>query len=323
MSQYNESENVIHWYRTPIDVHELAELTKRSDSQGFIQVLAHLVLLIATGSLAYWCYLQQEYVLALITLLIHGACYSFLGWAGAGHELLHRTVFKSKAYNDFFLFLFAFLTWNNYIYFRASHIKHHKATVFDKLDGEVKLPQSIRCSGWFWALVFDVPACYRAIKIVIENSMGQIKGGWGMSLFPDNVSRRRVYRCARLVLFGHVIMASLFIFTGHWPLLLLVTFAPFFADWLNKLLALAQHADMKANVNDFRVNSRTLLLSPFLAFLYWQMNYHVEHHMYPGVPFFNLKKLRYQLEHDLPNPTKGLKRLVCELVFNKESSHQI
>jgi fatty acid desaturase len=37
-----------------------------------------------------------------------------------------------------------------------------------------------------------------------------------------------------------------------------------------------------------------------MSFLYWNMNYHVEHHMYAGVPFYNLPRFHSVLEHDLP-----------------------
>jgi fatty acid desaturase len=310
--------NHIDWYRTPIDSVSLTRLTKRSDMQGFIHVFAHLILLFVTGSVSYWSYLNDYYLLALITLFIHGNFYSFLGWAGAGHELIHRTVFKTKVYNDFFLFLFAFLTWNNYVYFRASHIRHHKFTVFDELDGEVRLPQKFSFFSWFWALTFNFPACYRSMKILLENSLGIIKGKWGNILFRDSRKRKKVINCARIVLFGHIIITILFIMFHHWYLLLLVTFAPFIADWLNKTLALAQHFGMQPNTNDFRLNSRTVLLHPFIQFLYWQMNYHIEHHMYPGVTFFNLKNLRNEIEHDLPVATSGITNLVREILLHKK-----
>jgi fatty acid desaturase len=310
--------NHIDWYRTPIDSVSLTRLTKRSDMQGFIHVFAHLILLFVTGSVSYWSYLNDYYLLALITLFIHGNFYSFLGWAGAGHELIHKTVFKTKIYNDFFLFLFAFLTWNNYVYFRASHIRHHKFTVFDGLDCEVRLPQKLSFSSWLWALTFNFPACYRSIKIVLENSFCIIKGKWGDVLFSDLNKRKKVINCARMVLLGHIILIIVFIVSHHWHLLLLVTFAPFISDWLNKVLALAQHFGMQPNTNDFRLNSRTVLLHPFIQFLYWQMNYHIEHHMYPGVTFFNLKKLRNEIEYDLPVATLGITNLVKEILLHKE-----
>jgi len=309
----------IDWYRTPIAADALAQLTKRSDVQGAVHVFAHLTLLCLTGAASYWVYLGQHYLLSILLLLAHGSCYSFLGWAGAGHELVHRTVFKSRRCNDFFLFLFAFLTWNNYVYFRASHVRHHQATVFSELDGEVKLPQTIQYRDWLWSLTFNLPACYRAIRIVAENSCNIIKGQWGEKLFPasEHEARHKVVLAARLVLFGHLLLATAFVMTGHWPLLLLVTFAPFIADWLNKVLALAQHCGMQGNVTDFRLNSRTVLLHPFLAFLYWQMNYHIEHHMYPGVPFYQLAGLRQQLAHDLPEAPRGVIAALREMMAVK------
>jgi fatty acid desaturase len=36
------------------------------------------------------------------------------------------------------------------------------------------------------------------------------------------------------------------------------------------------------------------------------MNYHVEHHMFGAVPFYNLPKLRNAIEGDLPYASRGL-----------------
>ena len=45
-----------------------------------------------------------------------------------------------------------------------------------------------------------------------------------------------------------------------------------------------------------------MTLNPILEFLYWRMNWHVEHHMYVGVPCYNLKKLNEELAWDMPEP---------------------
>ena len=31
--------------------------------------------------------------------------------------------------------------------------------------------------------------------------------------------------------------------------------------------------------------TRTVYMNPISRFIYWNMNYHIEHHMYPLVPF--------------------------------------
>jgi len=63
---------------------------------------------------------------------------------------------------------------------------------------------------------------------------------------------------------------------------------------------------LKDNVDDFRLCCRTFTLNPIVRFLYWQMNYHIEHHMYAAVPCYNLGKLHKMIEHDLPPTPKGL-----------------
>ena len=44
------------------------------------------------------------------------------------------------------------------------------------------------------------------------------------------------------------------------------------------------------------------------------MQYHVEHHMFPGVPCFNLPKLRAVIEHDLPPAPVGLRATWREML---------
>ena len=65
---------------------------------------------------------------------------------------------------------------------------------------------------------------------------------------------------------------------------------------------------------DFRRCCRTVLLGPVTRFLYWHMNYHVEHHMYPSVPFYNLGKLRQAIADDLPPATRGLWRSWAQML---------
>ena len=59
-------------------------------------------------------------------------------------------------------------------------------------------------------------------------------------------------------------------------------------------------------MTDFRLCTRTVILSPFVRFLYWHMNYHIEHHMYAAVPCYNLGKLHQQISYDLPACPRGL-----------------
>ena len=43
-----------------------------------------------------------------------------------------------------------------------------------------------------------------------------------------------------------------------------------------------------------------ITMDPSSKFLYWRMNWHLEYHMFAGVPCYNLKKLNNAVAHDMP-----------------------
>ena len=90
--------------------------------------------------------------------------------------------------------------------------------------------------------------------------------------------------------------------TGLWVLPVIFTLFNFTANWLAYLLGLPQHCGLQENVADFRKSVRSITLNPVFEFLYWHMNWHTEHHMYAGVPCYNLKKLHQAVKDDMPEP---------------------
>ena len=87
-----------------------------------------------------------------------------------------------------------------------------------------------------------------------------------------------------------------------------------YGAWLHELLAMTQHTGLRENELDHRYSTRTLKLNRFVRFLYWNMNYHVEHHMFPNVPFHALPKLRKAIEADLPTAYDGLSHAWVEIL---------
>jgi len=299
------------WYRSPVPADVLQVLSMRSTARGVLHLLLHALLLLATGSLVVMLGLGQHWVAFMLALCVHGAAFGFLGYAGLGHELAHRTVFADRRLSDSMFLLVSFLTWNNPVYFRKSHRLHHRFTLDPAIDGEVRVPQASLLRAWPQLLLLDVPFLLRALRIAWENANDVVKGSFGERLFPQGSDdRRRLVRWARLLLAGQLGLAVVFVVSGLWPLLFAVTLAPFFCTFPSRVLAQAQHYGMQAGSSDFRTCCRTVVLHPFLAFLYWQMNYHVEHHMYPGVPYFNLARLHSLIAADLPPPAGGLRALL-------------
>jgi len=79
-----------------------------------------------------------------------------------------------------------------------------------------------------------------------------------------------------------------------------------YGGWLTIYFGLTQHAGLADNVLDHRLNTRTIYMNPVLRFLYLDMNYHLEHHMYPMVPFHALAQLHEEIRHDCPPPYTSL-----------------
>jgi fatty acid desaturase len=89
-----------------------------------------------------------------------------------------------------------------------------------------------------------------------------------------------------------------------------------------------QHAGLPENVLDHRLNSRTIYMNPVFRFLYWNMNYHVEHHMFPMVPYHALPKLHEVIKHDCPQPYSSSWAAYKELIptilrQRRDPSHHI
>ncbi len=80
----------------------------------------------------------------------------------------------------------------------------------------------------------------------------------------------------------------------------------FFGSWLLIVYGLTQHAGLAENVLDHRLNCRTVYMNPIHRYLYWNMNYHLEHHMFPLVPYHALHKLHVAVKDDCPTPYPSL-----------------
>ena len=309
----------ITWYRSPIEPALLAELMQRDDLRGWLQTLGHLGYFFLTGMLAYFAFLNiyptnwyWSIPLLLLTLFVHGTMGPFMGLI-AVHELMHRTVFKSKQLNAFFERVYAFISWSDYLWYQGSHPPHHGATCHEAYDGEVPLALLARArierkKNWIRLLVFNPTATWQKLKLVWRHARGHVHGRWYNHVLPeaDPAVRRRHRNWARILLIGHGVLAAMFVVTGHWFLIVVFTFGTFYCGWLGFLCGFPQHYGLNPNVPDFRYNTRTFTCSWLPAFYYWNMQYHLEHHMFPAVPFYNLPKLRAAIAHDLPPATHGL-----------------
>jgi fatty acid desaturase len=297
---------MIGWYRTPLDRETLARLNQRSDAAGWVQVLGHLSLLALTFSAAFWM-LNHGHPVGLVgVIFLHGMISAFS--PNGVHELVHRTVFKTRALNDLFLEIFSFLGWNNYEMFHASHLRHHQYTLHRPDDLEVVLPIRLMAKQFFKSGFVNPWAIRGTLQYTMRVARGEFVGEWELALFPpdDPEKRRAPVQWARKMLIGHALILVIALRTGLWLLPVMITLAPFYGSWLFWLCNNTQHVGLMDDVTDFRLCCRTFTLNPVVQFLYWYMNFHIEHHMYAAVPCYNLVKLHEAIKPDLPPIPHGL-----------------
>ncbi len=301
--------NTISFYRTPIDKEVLRGLTKKSDIRGLLHAGSFLLIYLATTAIPLWFYLQQQWVWMVVTAYLHSMFTGFVGMGAAVHELSHGTAFKTQWLNGFFYKFFAFLTWNSHFHFKESHRRHHMSTGFMELDKEIP-PEPISFKwyhviGWF---TFDWEMFTRFFRTNIGHAFGNTNVDfffWCPLLSKDNIKTKKLISWARFLLITHILMAAAFIYFELYILIFTVTFGYFFATFLVHGCEVQQHAGLGRNVPDWRVVAYTADFGPVMSYLYWNMNYHIEHHMYASVPFYNLPKLNRVMKDDLPNPLKG------------------
>lgn len=304
----------INWYRTPLDRAVLAELNQRSDFLGLLQTLGHLGLLLLTGSAAWYAAENLSLWALLLILFLHGTFYAFL--LNGFHELCHSTVFKSKWLNTLFLNLFSFLGGFNPVFFWTSHQEHHKYTLHPPDDLEVVLPFQITVDGFLKSILVNPWGFYQRTMGVIRLSRGRLEGEWELILFPESepAKRQRLINWARILLFGHAALIVVSLALGWWLIPVLITLAPYYGGWLLFLCNNTQHVGLQDNVPDYRLCTRTFLLNPFVRFLYWHMNFHIEHHMYAALPCYKLGKLHRAIQHDLPPSPDGIVAVWQEII---------
>lgn len=295
-----ETDRKINWYRSPVDRDAMAKLNQRSDWQGFLQTMGHLSLLGLTGAAAWYASAHLPVLVLILILYLHGTFWAFL--MNAFHEFCHKTVFKTKALNTFFLYVISFLSWNNPVLFWASHQEHHKFTLHPPEDQEVLLPAKLTLVSFLKIAIISPWDFYAKTKGLIRLCLGKIDGVWPNYLFPESAveMRRKLFTFARLTLLGQILIVALSIYSGQWIIAVLITLAPFYGGGLQYICNNTQHTGLQDKTSDYRLCTRTIHLDPFTRFIYWHMNYHVEHHMFAAVPCYNLGKLHKIISPDLP-----------------------
>ena len=112
--------------------------------------------------------------------------------------------------------------------------------------------------------------------------------------------------CPRKPVLIYALVGLLAIGMGSILPLMVVGLPRLYGAWHHIMTGVLQHLGLAENVTDHRLNTRTVLMNPVSRFIYLNMNYHLEHHMFTMVPYYNLPKLHALIAHDVPAPEPSI-----------------
>jgi fatty acid desaturase len=287
------------WYHTDVPRKTMKELMQRSDTPAIRDTLIWLgsMALFAGAAVYLWPSLWSAPFFLAYGVLYGSATDS--RW----HECGHGTAFRTRWMNDAVYQIASFMIMRNPVTWRWSHTRHHTDTIIVGRDPEIvfmRPPDLLRLFLNFFGLV----DAWAAMKAMVMNTFG-VMSEEEKTYIPESEQPRAI-RIARIWFAIYAATLALALYMGSILPLMLVGLPRLYGAWHHVMTGLLQHGGLAENVIDHRLNSRTVYMNPVSRFIYWNMNYHVEHHMFPMVPYHALPRLHALIKDDLPAPNTSI-----------------
>jgi fatty acid desaturase len=287
------------WYHTDIPRKEMKALMERTDRPAIRDTLIYYGAMIAFAGIgiALWpSWWSAPFWLAYGVL--YGSA-SDSRW----HECGHGTAFRTAWMNKVVFEIASFMIMRNSVAWRWSHARHHTDTVIVGRDPEIAVmrpPVLIKVVGNFFGIFDAIDYFKRLAQNIVSGPTAEER-----TYIPES-EWGKLTRVARIsaAIYGVTILAA--VSWGSILPLMVIGLPRLYGAWHHVMTGLLQHGGLADNVTDHRLNSRTVLMNPVSRFIYWNMNYHVEHHMFPMVPYHRLPALHERIKDDLPAPTPSI-----------------
>lgn len=212
--------------------------------------------------------------------------YLWMGMVTFMHDALHYTLFRSRAANWAFGILCMLPIFATFVGFREDHIEHHRHnrsprdpdafTMGRRRFGDFVLFYSYALAGGLLSFIhfnFIYPFQRFGLKL------------WAIQLF-ELALKALVYwlvlsAAARHGMLGKALEVWL------WPVFVL--------SLLNSMRFIAEHYGTPWNAGQM-AGTRTVVSNRVHSFFWNNINWHIGHHLYPTVPWYNLRRLHRLLE---------------------------
>lgn len=271
----------------PPDLRE--RMVERSDGPGLWHLAGHFGLIFGVGAMiaagvpGWWLLLPVQGVLVIFLFTLE-------------HEATHRTPFRTVWLNDWVGRLCGLLLVLPFEWFRAFHMAHHRWTNLPGKDPELAGPKPATRGAWLWH-VSGLPYWIAEVRLMARLVAGRVEDG-----FVAEGAKARVVAEARGMASVYSVAGLSLVWTD---VVLWVWVVPvLLGQPFLRLYLLAEHGDCPEVANMFE-NTRTTFTTRAVRWLAWNMPYHVEHHVWPTVPFHRLPEVHGLMKDELRVTAEG------------------
>jgi fatty acid desaturase len=287
-----------------LDRKTIKSLCKRSDRPGLYFLVKWVLSLLATGFLVN---LSMDSLWLWPTMFVYGTVISLPAYS-MSHESAHGTAFRTRWLNESVNWMTSLIYLEEPLHRRYTHTNHHTYTWHAGKDSQMPADTLVTFSMWLREISglglnqFHFVAMSRLILNRFTEVMKRV-------IPEDEVARIR--RNAFIFMAVYVFIGLAIAAGADWLWWYLVI--PLFLGRMTVgAFGLIQHVEMAENVPSIIDSTRSFRTNRLISFIYLNMENHVEHHLYPQVPFYSLPGLHEAIKDQLPEPDPGFVRTIIE-----------
>ena len=299
------------WFRPKVDPKEIQRLRHKDDARALrdtVMWIGFMIVFAGIGIALWPSWWSAPFWLA------YGVLYGSASDA-RWHECGHQTAFKTAWMNNVVYQIASFMLMRNPVVWRASHVRHHTDTIIVGRDPEIvamRPPDLLRLILNFFGII-DV---WNLSRRMILHVSGRVHPEEAPYLSERDYPS--VFFVARVWLVIYAATIAISIAMGSILPLMVIGLPRLYGAWHHVMTGVLQHLGLAENVTDHRLNTRTVLMNPITRFIYLNMNYHTEHHMFTMIPYYHLPALHELIKDELPAADPSIfaayKRLVPVLI---------
>ena len=289
-----------------IDRRHLKSLSRRSNAPGLTYLAVWGAALAVTGT-GVWLALDTAWVWP--AMFVFGVTMSVPSYA-LSHETAHGTAFRTRRLNETVFWLTSLLYGEEPLHRRYTHTNHHTHTWHVGLDSQMPFDTPLDFRGW----LYDV--CGLSVHRFQLRVLWQLATRRYTPLMREvspAAELPKMTRNARIFAGVYLGLAAAIAAGVTWPLWFYVL-PRLLGGPVMLMFNIIQHAEMQENSPSIVDSTRSFRTDRVGRFLYLNMNNHIEHHLYPQVPFYSLPALHEAVADQTPQPDPGFWRTNLDLL---------